>query len=153
VLLQFHADRLLPHHLTYRICFLCMVVHHESYCVRAHYPYSLTQAFGCVRMCVLVYAEGKRFCVWKSLLERDSGRRGTEPQSYAQLLAELQRLRASQGIFVVILLRGRYHAQGCALRMSICFMCLCVLLCIYECACLCTATKPRYLCASHPAVW
>eukprot|EP00983_Pelagomonas_calceolata_P009243 298759-Pelagomonas_calceolata.AAC.2 len=49
---------------------------------------------------------GRRFCVWKALIEKDASRRGVEPTPYPQLLAELQQLRASQGIFVVILLRG-----------------------------------------------
>lgn len=51
--------------------------------------------------------------MWKSLLEKDTGRRGSEPASFPQMLAELQRLRASQGIFVVILLRGEARVGDC----------------------------------------
>lgn len=58
-------------------------------------------------------ADGKRFCVWKALLERDSGRKGAEPPTHAQLLVELQQLRASQGLFVVILLRGGSWLAPC----------------------------------------
>ncbi|KAF5841474.1 hypothetical protein DUNSADRAFT_12639 [Dunaliella salina] len=70
------------------------------------------QQFSVPPQVVFTAKDGRRFCVWKALIEKDASRRGAEPMPFPQLLAELQQLRASQGIFVVILLRGGHFAAS-----------------------------------------
>ncbi|KAG2493331.1 hypothetical protein HYH03_008466 [Edaphochlamys debaryana] len=55
-------------------------------------------------------SDGSPFSVWRCLLRQDHVKAVGQPSTQPELLAELRRLRAAAGVWVVVLLRGGHFA-------------------------------------------